>query len=72
MEPLRPARHADAPGASTPRAQVVFLVAGEDKAEAMVRAFGDPPDPASPAAHVRPRGRRVCSSSRIAARRGAA
>jgi 6-phosphogluconolactonase len=33
---------------------VVFLIAGEDKAEACLRAFGDPPDPASPAAHVRP------------------
>ena len=35
---------------------VVFLVAGEDKAQAMRRAFGDPPDEASPAAHVRPSG----------------
>ena len=34
---------------------VVFLIAGEDKAEACRRAFGDPPDPASPAAHVRPK-----------------
>ncbi len=34
--------------------RVVFLVAGEDKAEAMKRAFGEPADPASPAAHVRP------------------
>ncbi len=34
--------------------QVVFLVAGEDKAEAMERAFGDPPDETSPAALVRP------------------
>ena len=33
---------------------VVFLVAGEDKAEAMGRAFGDPPDRSSPAARVRP------------------
>lgn len=33
---------------------VVFLVAGEDKAEAMARAFGDPPDTTSPAALVRP------------------
>ena len=35
-------------------ARVVFLVAGADKAGAMKRAFGDPPDPSSPAAHVRP------------------
>lgn len=35
-------------------AHVVFLVAGGDKAEAMVRAFGTPRDPAAPAAHVRP------------------
>lgn len=33
---------------------VVFLIAGEDKAEAVARAFGQPPDPASPAARVRP------------------
>ena len=36
-------------------ARVVFLVKGADKAEAMRRAFGDPPDLASPAARVRPR-----------------
>jgi 6-phosphogluconolactonase len=35
--------------------RVIFLVTGKDKAAAMKRAFGDPPDPASPAAHVRPR-----------------
>jgi 6-phosphogluconolactonase len=34
--------------------EVVFLVAGADKAEAMGRAFGDAPDGVSPAAHVRP------------------
>jgi 6-phosphogluconolactonase len=34
--------------------RVVFLVTGADKATAMQRAFGDPADPASPAAHVRP------------------
>jgi 6-phosphogluconolactonase len=33
---------------------VVFLVTGESKAQAVQRAFGDPPDHASPAAHVRP------------------
>jgi 6-phosphogluconolactonase len=35
-------------------ARVVFLVKGADKAGAMRRAFGDPPDPSSPAARVRP------------------
>src|SRR3954469_9519983 len=34
--------------------RVIFLVTGADKATAMKRAFGDPPDPESPAAHVRP------------------
>ena len=34
--------------------EVVFLAAGADKAEAVRRAFGDPPDESSPAAHVRP------------------
>ena len=34
--------------------EVVFLVAGADKAPAVARAFGDPPDPEAPAAHVRP------------------
>jgi len=34
--------------------RVIFLVTGKDKAAAMKRAFGDPPDPSSPAAHVRP------------------
>jgi 6-phosphogluconolactonase len=33
---------------------VVFLVTGASKAEAVRRAFGDEPDPKSPAAHVRP------------------
>jgi 6-phosphogluconolactonase len=35
--------------------QVIFLVTGKDKAGAMTRAFGDPPDPASPGGMVRPR-----------------
>ena len=30
----------------------VFLVTGEDKAEAMARAFGGPPDPSAPASLV--------------------
>jgi 6-phosphogluconolactonase len=34
--------------------QKVFLVTGDGKQEAVRRAFGDPPDPESPAAHVRP------------------
>jgi len=34
--------------------EVVFLVSGADKAEALRRAFGEPPDECSPAAHVRP------------------
>jgi 6-phosphogluconolactonase len=34
--------------------EVVFLIAGEDKAEAVVRAFGDAPDPGAPASLVRP------------------
>jgi 6-phosphogluconolactonase len=34
--------------------EVVFLVAGADKAEAVRRAFGSPPDETAPAAHVRP------------------
>lgn len=34
--------------------EVVFLAAGEDKADAVRRAFGDPPDPSAPATHVRP------------------
>jgi 6-phosphogluconolactonase len=34
--------------------RVIFLVTGKDKAAAMKRAFGDPPDPSSPAAHLRP------------------
>jgi 6-phosphogluconolactonase len=33
---------------------VVFIVTGADKADAVLRAFGPEPDPASPAAHVRP------------------
>ena len=34
--------------------EVVFLVSGADKAAAVKRAFGTPPDESSPAAHVRP------------------
>jgi len=35
--------------------RVVFLVTGADKAPAVKRAFGDPPDPDAPGAHVRPK-----------------
>jgi len=50
--------------------EVVFLVAGEDKAEAMERAFGDPPDPSAPSAHVEPHdGRLVVLADRAAAAR---
>jgi 6-phosphogluconolactonase len=34
--------------------EVVFLVSGEDKAQAVARAFAGPPDPAAPASLVRP------------------
>ena len=33
---------------------VVFLISGEDKADAVARAFGDAPDPDAPASLVRP------------------
>jgi 6-phosphogluconolactonase len=34
--------------------EVVFLISGEDKADAVARAFGDAPDPGAPASLVRP------------------
>jgi 6-phosphogluconolactonase len=34
--------------------EVLFLISGEDKAPAVARAFGDPPDPEAPSAHVDP------------------
>jgi len=34
--------------------EVVFLVAGADKADAVARAFGEPPDPEAPASRVSP------------------
>jgi len=34
--------------------EVVFLISGEDKAEAVARAFGDAPDPQAPASLIRP------------------
>jgi 6-phosphogluconolactonase len=36
--------------------EVLFLIAGEDKAEAVARAFGESADPAAPASLVRPTG----------------
>jgi 6-phosphogluconolactonase len=36
--------------------EVVFLISGADKAEAVARAFGDAPDPSAPASLVRPAG----------------
>jgi len=53
--------------------EVVFLVAGADKVEAIGRAFGDAPDAASPAAHVRPSPGRlvlVCDEAAAAGLRG--
>ena len=38
---------------------VVFLISGEDKAEAVRRAFGDAPDPNAPASLVRPKDGRL-------------
>ncbi len=47
---------------------VVFLVAGADKADAMARAFGDDPDLSAPAARIRPRsGRLLVIADRAAA-----
>ena len=53
MEPQVPRVTLTLPLFNTAR-EVVFLIAGADKASAVRRAFGDPPDPAAPAAHVRP------------------
>jgi 6-phosphogluconolactonase len=40
--------------------QVDVLVAGGDKAQAVARGFGDPPDPEAPATHVRPEDGSLC------------
>jgi 6-phosphogluconolactonase len=53
MEPQVPRVTMTYPLLNTAR-EVVFLVSGADKAEALRRAFGVPPDESSPAAHVRP------------------
>jgi 6-phosphogluconolactonase len=53
MEPQVPRISLTLPAINAAR-HVVFLVTGESKREAVRRAFGDDPDPTSPAAHVRP------------------
>jgi 6-phosphogluconolactonase len=53
MEPHVPRISLTIPSLNAAR-RVVFLVTGESKREAVRRAFGDPPDPTSPAAHLRP------------------
>jgi 6-phosphogluconolactonase len=53
MEPRVPRISMTLPCLNVAR-RVAFLVTGESKAEAVRRAFGDPPDATAPAAHVRP------------------
>jgi 6-phosphogluconolactonase len=53
MEPQVPRISLTLPALNSAR-HVVFLVTGASKADAVRRAFGDPADPQSPAAHVRP------------------
>ena len=58
MEPYVPRISLTLPAINAAR-HVVFLVTGESKREAVTRAFGDEPDPTSPAAHVRPHSGRL-------------
>jgi 6-phosphogluconolactonase len=53
MEPYVPRISLTLPAINS-ATQKVFLVTGAGKQEAVQRAFGDAPDPESPAAHVRP------------------
>jgi 6-phosphogluconolactonase len=53
MEPQVPRISLTLPALAGAR-RIVFLVTGKDKAHAVKRAFGDSPDPTSPAAFVRP------------------
>lgn len=53
MEPYVPRISLTLPAINAAK-QKVFLVTGENKQEAVRRAFGDPADGESPAAHVRP------------------
>jgi 6-phosphogluconolactonase len=55
MEPHVPRISMSVPCLNAAR-RVVFLVTGASKRAAVRRAFGDPPDPSSPAARVRPTG----------------
>jgi 6-phosphogluconolactonase len=54
MEPQVPRISLTLPAINAAR-RIVFLVTGENKREAVRRAFGEDPDPTSPAAHVRPK-----------------
>ena len=54
MEPQVPRISLTLPALSAARAGSSSWSPGKDKAKAVKRAFGDAPDPTSPAAHVRP------------------
>ena len=53
MEPQVPRISLTLPAINAAR-HVVFLITGANKAPAVRRAFGDPPDPTAPGAQVRP------------------